>query len=779
MKSRKKIHIISITILASIILSGFPLIPIGTSASLASLGDDLSEDFEGPFFAENWTTTGLWHLEDNATSSYPIWGSMPSLSHYMWYGSNGTGTYNTSVTNSGDLISDTCDLSGFTGEVFLEFQSWLETEELSGLDVASLNISSDGGSTWYLLISQVKDSTTWQNVTVDITSYKSANVLFKFSFDTVDKEYNNYRGWMIDDIKIKAGSARDPGYFDLWIYQDYETVVGHLIWMDLDLDSYFSHSMYVNLSVIIETPSGVNTTIYENLSVFIDAYGSWYHSISYIFDKPGDYTVWFILIDDIEEEWYADCWWEVHDHEFFDIYVYQDNYAGIGETKSMDFEIDSFFNHSMTVEIEIRLKTPTGEINLYNKTLVYFDALGYWYMSIDYTFSTAGRYEVEFVLIDDIDHHWYRHCWWEVYEGEYFALYLEQEHNGFVGDLLWLDAYVDSYFSVGQIVTIDLAVILPNETLIQLYHNNSYYMAPYDYWFLYPEVYAEIPGHYLVQLIVTDSSGVQWRVDCWWDIQEYDEFYLWIEQDNFAKINEDRWMKFKLDSTFDDMEEVSVEIYIETPLGLNETHFKNDSIKIPAWGHWGFELPYKFTMNGNYTVYFIVTDEFGNEWVFLCWWVIGDDVPQKDPYIEIEGPDYVQVNETFTVKGIIYAGHLGLDVFAVKLVVDGVLIEVRNISVPHLMPGSTEKVEFSLIFASDGEFNVTVSVETDKGILSDDYKLSVKLPSNDTTTSINGTTSETSDSKPEPSVELSPGFEGLFVFLCLIPITLTLRKKKR
>jgi hypothetical protein len=82
MKSRKKLLIISMTILASLILSGFPIMPTGTSASVASLGDDHSEDFEGIVFP-SWTATGLWHLEDNSTSSYPIYGWMPSVTRYM------------------------------------------------------------------------------------------------------------------------------------------------------------------------------------------------------------------------------------------------------------------------------------------------------------------------------------------------------------------------------------------------------------------------------------------------------------------------------------------------------------------------------------------------------------------------------------------------------------------------------------------------------------------------------------------------------------------------
>ena len=82
------------------------ILPVSSSLS------DYFEDFEGIVFP-GWTATGLWHLEDNRSSSYPIYG-LPSDSHYMWYGSNQTGNFNTSDRNYGDLYSDIIDLTGFS-----------------------------------------------------------------------------------------------------------------------------------------------------------------------------------------------------------------------------------------------------------------------------------------------------------------------------------------------------------------------------------------------------------------------------------------------------------------------------------------------------------------------------------------------------------------------------------------------------------------------------------------------------------------------------------------
>ena len=120
-----------------------------------------------------------------------------------------------------------------------------------------------------------------------------------------------------------------------------------------------------------------------------------------------------------------------------------------------------------------------------------------------------------------------------------------------------------------------------------------------------------------------------------------------------------------------------------------------------------------------------------------------------------------------------------MDVFNVKLEVDGNLVEERNLSI-HLLPGETKTLEFTFYMGFEGEFNTTISANTNKGILTDGYALSVKLPTNDadTTTPTNTTTSETEDLGTDPTVELSPGFEGFFIFLCLIPITHIMRKRK-
>ncbi|MHA2073484.1 MAG: hypothetical protein ACW97X_02590, partial [Candidatus Hodarchaeales archaeon] len=286
MKSRKKLLIISMTILASLILSGFPIMPTGTSASVASLGDDHSEDFEGIVFP-SWTATGLWHLEDNSTSSYPIYGWMPSVTSYMWYGSNTTGTYNTTDPfSAGELISDQVDLSGFSSPFYLEFWSWAITENSTSFDRKSVSISSDGGSTWNYVL-DVPDTADWTNYKLDISGYNSSAFRVKFAFNTTDNVNNDYRGWMIDDIKINTESVVTPGNFNLWIDQDTVANVGEVGSMDFYAHSNFTHDMNVSIGIEINLPNGTIDYVFYDDPVLITADFTWNYLLVYQFAIVG------------------------------------------------------------------------------------------------------------------------------------------------------------------------------------------------------------------------------------------------------------------------------------------------------------------------------------------------------------------------------------------------------------------------------------------------------------------------------------------------------------
>ena len=520
------------------VISFFLILTLGLLISNASpatavLADDFFEDFEGVVFP-SWTATGLWHLEDNQSSSYPI-NNIPSAPHYMWYGTNSTGTYNTSATaNSGELISDTVDLSSFTGRLYLEFWSLAITENSDSYDTKQVVISSDGGSTWSLALN-VSDTSIWQVYTLDITTAKSSLFKVKFVFDTVDEISNDFPGWMIDNIKFTEESGNLEGYFDLWIEQDTIAAIGQTKWMYLNIYSNYSISKTVNLTLLMETPEGTNLTIFEDNFVYLEPLGTWRTEVNFTFSESGCYNVYFLLIDEFSDVWSTWCYWDVSDHEFFEVWISQDNYARVGDTREMFITVNSYFSHPMYIEVLVELKTPSDGFILYDNSSIYIEASGSWYIGLEYTFLEEGHYEVIAVVIDDIRTHWEAYCWWDIYDGDFFGLGLYQDHRGFVGEPIYLDAWVDSYFQRSVTASIELVVIHPDGLREVLYENASYYFAfEGDYWFFYTELTFYQMGHYLVELRVVDDTGKEWRSDCWWDILGYDEFYLHIEQEFFA-----------------------------------------------------------------------------------------------------------------------------------------------------------------------------------------------------------------------------------------------------
>ncbi len=731
----------------------------------ADLADDFFEDFEGSVFP-SWTATGLWHLEDNRSSSYPIY-NIPSAPRYMWYGSNATGSYNTSTApNSGELISDLVDVSNFTENVYLEFWSLASTENSDYYDLKQVQISTDGGTTWIWAMN-VTDTDVWQPFSIDITSMKSSAFCVKFVFDTVDALSNDYPGWMIDNIRFTEDNGSIEGNFDLWIEQDYLAIVGQTKWMYLNIYSSYNVPKTVNLTFLIETPQYENLTLFEESFIYLEAMGRWTQDVEYTFNESGCYNVYFLLIDEFENIWSTSCYWEVSNKEFFDVWISQENYARVGDTREIYVSINSYFLHSMYIEVKVEIKTPSTGYILYENTSIYIETTGTWYVIIDYTFPEAGRYDVYVCVIDDIGKYWEAYCWWDIYEGDFFGLGLYQDHRGFIGEPVYLDAWIDSYFLRSVTASIELAVIHPDSTREVLYYNTSYFFTTEgDYWFFYTELTFYQIGHYIVELLVIDDTGNHWRFDCWWDILGYDQFYLQIEQQFLAKIHEEYWMKFHVESTFNVFKTVTVEGKIITPDDETIVLFYNDTLGMEPWSTWGIAVPYTFTKSGHYEVYFRVTDELDTIWTASCWWDVSEETPGQ-PWIEINGSKTVAINETFTVKGEIFSGDQNLEIFGVKLFVDGRLVANESVSLA-LNPMESYTTEFTIQVTEEGSFEVSIEADTNKGVLKANYVITVG------NTSANSTSTSSST---EPTLNLTPGFEYSLIPLFLL--SLIIWKKKR
>ena len=183
-------------------------------------GGGLEEQFEGS--GTDWThyvvTSGFadqWHVE---TYRYH------SSGHSWKFGGAGSVDYTDSA--DGALLTPAVCV-GASGE--LSFWDWLYAEEetsTSAWDCALVEISTDGGSTWSVLIpvggySHTKNSNPdnplpegtpcwsgyhdWREESFDLSAYEGANAIFRFRF--ASDGYVTEEGWYVDDVNVSSTST--------------------------------------------------------------------------------------------------------------------------------------------------------------------------------------------------------------------------------------------------------------------------------------------------------------------------------------------------------------------------------------------------------------------------------------------------------------------------------------------------------------------------------------------------------------------------------------------
>jgi hypothetical protein len=89
-------------------------------------------------------------------------------------------------------------------------------ESFSGdFDRTAVDVSADNGATWNQVFS-LNSSNASQNVwvsspTIDVSGFAGANVRIRFRFESVDSQFNDFLGWMIDDVLVTAGDTGGGG----------------------------------------------------------------------------------------------------------------------------------------------------------------------------------------------------------------------------------------------------------------------------------------------------------------------------------------------------------------------------------------------------------------------------------------------------------------------------------------------------------------------------------------------------------------------------------------
>ncbi|MFW9872923.1 MAG: C1 family peptidase, partial [Candidatus Thorarchaeota archaeon] len=168
------------------------------------LGPIFFDDFENGL--SKWLSiSGMWHLSGKSSAwSDPY----HSPTHSMWFGDETTGSYDTGFREMGNLTSTFIDLST-TKAAFLEFYHWREGEV--GWDTSYVYISSDGINWDLIYINSDMSIAPWEKVSLDISAYVgNPSVQIRFYFDTLDDIYNDFRGWLIDDVVVKGTGVIIP-----------------------------------------------------------------------------------------------------------------------------------------------------------------------------------------------------------------------------------------------------------------------------------------------------------------------------------------------------------------------------------------------------------------------------------------------------------------------------------------------------------------------------------------------------------------------------------------
>jgi hypothetical protein len=164
-----------------------------------------------------------------------------------WYGQVSTGNYigtqadgdlllsgGTSIApNTGAFVSPEIDIPNVPlTNVQLRFKTWWEIEgqNPSGWDLMTIEIVRSGVPVAATTLNPTADpgptnedrhakpytsagfntAPTWNNVAIDLSAFRGQRVRIRFTFDTRDKLYNGFRGWLVEDVRVSTGTSGLP-----------------------------------------------------------------------------------------------------------------------------------------------------------------------------------------------------------------------------------------------------------------------------------------------------------------------------------------------------------------------------------------------------------------------------------------------------------------------------------------------------------------------------------------------------------------------------------------
>ena len=173
----------------------------------------LFEDFE---IDPKWQMSGLWHIRDLTTdrpSNVPE-AEHGNVAYYALKEGALKNTYDTGDRTTGFLTlqSPMIDLTGV--QAFkLTFDYWREVEYYTQgeYDLTLVQVSLNGGAWKTIWKKSSKDVSekAWTKAEVGpFATGGATSMLIRFVFDSVDKHYNRFTGWLIDNILVESAPAQ-------------------------------------------------------------------------------------------------------------------------------------------------------------------------------------------------------------------------------------------------------------------------------------------------------------------------------------------------------------------------------------------------------------------------------------------------------------------------------------------------------------------------------------------------------------------------------------------
>ncbi len=211
-----------------------------------------SEGFEGA--SAGWSSSGLWNMINDSNRSHG--GSMRS-----WYYGESDGDYRDGKPNSGDLTSPEIVLPNANQSYTLSFWYRYKTEGPEKYwDQRWIQISENGGP--FINVLQLYDDpeSFWLNPKIDVSEYAGSKIRVRFRFETLDRAFNEFEGWYIDDFDISTTAIESCSDTDNSPEQatsiDYGETKSQLICPSGDVDYYkFNSTTGDRIVIDIDTPT--------------------------------------------------------------------------------------------------------------------------------------------------------------------------------------------------------------------------------------------------------------------------------------------------------------------------------------------------------------------------------------------------------------------------------------------------------------------------------------------------------------------------------------------